>query len=454
MSGFNDEPTVEDKLTRDAMVKSLGDEIAHCAPPKVYGVHGEWGSGKTSFLYQLQLYLTGSFPQAMDRKDEAANNDVARDLWGHRWKPREKVTVIWFDAWQYQNEKAPIVALLQEIRHRLPMMRKVWGKALDLGTVALESTLMNLDNLTKIIGFKVSEIKKVGESYEKERHAYQLPGQQIRGLLEKAIEPFVKGGGRMVILVDDLDRCEPEVAFRLLEGIKIYLNLKHFVFVLGMDQRIIERAIARSLSHIRRVRERELLAREYLDKICQDIRQLTLVKAPENYIAGLFPNQTELAKEALATVSHYKLLPMNPRKIKTFAAVLSRFLKVPPPEDLELIDHTQCTRRSGILVLAAALYHFHHKIFKQLQADLFFYEQVRDFAKTMRSEHIAFASLRQNKSTQPINESTPTPEKPRMDLNMQFPHPSDDDVFRVRQLVVDLRKVGDDEWERYLYNQF
>ncbi len=454
MSGFNDEPTVEDKLRRGAMVKSLGDEIAHCAPPKVYGVHGEWGSGKTSFLYQLQLYLTGFYPQGMDEVDGDANTDVARDLWGHQWEPCNEVTVIWFDAWQYQNEKAPIVALLQEIRHRLPMMRKVWGKALDLGTVALESTLMNLDNLTKIIGFKVSEIKKVGESYERERHAYQLPGQQIRGLLEKAIEPFVKGGGRMVILVDDLDRCEPEVAFRLLEGIKIYLNLKHFVFVLGMDQRIIERAIARSLSHIRRERERELLAREYLDKICQDIRQLTLVEAPAHYIAGLFPNQTKLAKEALITVSHYKLLPMNPRKIKTFAAVLSRFLKVPPPEEPELIDHTECTRRSGILVLAAALYHFHHKIFKQMQADLLFYEQVRDFAKTMRSEHITFATLRQNNSTQPINESSPTPEGQPMDLNIQFPHPSDDDVFRVRQLVVGLRNVRDDEWERYLYNQF
>ena len=59
----NDEPVLHDRLGRRSMVASVGDEVATCSPPCVFGIHGEWGSGKTSFLHQLHWYLTGDCPQ-------------------------------------------------------------------------------------------------------------------------------------------------------------------------------------------------------------------------------------------------------------------------------------------------------------------------------------------------------------------------------------------------------
>ena len=50
----NDEPTLLDSLDRNALIHEVGDAIATCTPPQVFGVHGDWGMGKTSFLHQVQ----------------------------------------------------------------------------------------------------------------------------------------------------------------------------------------------------------------------------------------------------------------------------------------------------------------------------------------------------------------------------------------------------------------
>ena len=47
----NDEPTLLDALDREPLIREVGEAIAHCTPPQVFGVHGDWGLGKTSFLH-------------------------------------------------------------------------------------------------------------------------------------------------------------------------------------------------------------------------------------------------------------------------------------------------------------------------------------------------------------------------------------------------------------------
>lgn len=53
----NDEATLNDKLLRSELRREFGLAISNCTPPHVFGLHGEWGSGKTSFLRQLRYEL-------------------------------------------------------------------------------------------------------------------------------------------------------------------------------------------------------------------------------------------------------------------------------------------------------------------------------------------------------------------------------------------------------------
>jgi predicted KAP-like P-loop ATPase len=46
-----------------------------------------------------------------------------------------------------------------------------------------------------------------------------------------------------VVFVDDLDRCLPASAPEVLESMKLFFDLQGFVFVVGLDRQVVERAI-------------------------------------------------------------------------------------------------------------------------------------------------------------------------------------------------------------------
>ena len=248
---FNDEPTLLDRLSRSELVKRVGYAIIDCKPPVVLGIHGDWGAGKTSFLHQLHFYLKGECPQR-----SAEEIDDTKCPWSNH-PDTDYLTIVWFEAWRYQNEPVPIVALLQEIRTQLPWYSKALAESKKLGEIVMRSALLSLDDLTKKIGLQAATVKTIqetGEKWEQENLATSLPAHMIRAHLDHALGQLLgradqprRHAYRLVVLVDDLDRCEPDAAFKLLEGIKIYLNLPSCIFVLGMNQWIIERAIAKQL---------------------------------------------------------------------------------------------------------------------------------------------------------------------------------------------------------------
>ena len=42
----NDEPTLLDALDRETLIQEVGEAVATCNPPQVFGVHGDWGSAR------------------------------------------------------------------------------------------------------------------------------------------------------------------------------------------------------------------------------------------------------------------------------------------------------------------------------------------------------------------------------------------------------------------------
>ena len=422
----NDNPTKEDSLMGDNFILEIAEIIRHCEPPKGIGINGYWGTGKTSALMQLEVKLI----------------EIDQDI-----------STIWFEAWRYQNDTLPVVALLNEIRESIDSWGKFANKSGDLFGVTLLGILGAFDKTIEIasgglISPKLGDIKKIGEQWKQERYKPPLASQNINKLLESAIGQALGGGEnkKLVIFIDDLDRCIPETALRLLEGIKIYLNLKNCVVIFGMDQRQIERALIKALGLDEE--DKEHRAREYLEKICQDIYHLPLPdkKAKQKYLEDLLrpliadadnsnsQHLTHLEKVLLK----YDCLPANPRKIKALVNRLAVVIRREKFIDEGGFSVGNIRREYALLIAMTIIYTFHRQLNEQLEKNPAYINTVILFAQNYQAVDVDVR--------EPMNGIKPSAEGAK-----ELPtNPSDSNIFRLHQLFIDLDTITESEIKIFL----
>ena len=288
---------------------------------------------------------------------------------------------------RYQNEPSPIVALLHEMRSQLEWHVKLVDQTRKTFAVAIRGALLSLEDLTQKIGFQTSKIEQAGRQWEQQHLAADLPSNTIRQQLEEAIYGLIAPGvpkeerqdQRVAILIDDLDRCEGEAAYRLLEGLKIYLTLPNCVFVLGMNEQVVEDAIAKhgpqTIDHGQR-------ARAYLEKICQNVWHLPSVRDPKKYLLDLIPDTMATARIYIekALNTGHPCLPPNPRRIKGLANLLQRFAARHLPAECAL-DDADVLRKTGMLLVVASVYQFHHDLYRLWEGEPLVFQHLLDWSR-------------------------------------------------------------------------
>ncbi len=149
--------------------------------------------------------------------------------------------------------------------------------------------------------------------------------EQFQDQLGALIDTHVVGPERRLYLfIDDLDRCLPEAAVSTLEAIKLFLDFRGCVFIIGMDRAVAEQGIA--------VRYKELAAsgtqigidpKQYLDKIIQ--LPFTLPPLSEDQMFGFITRWGEDAEQLdIAACADVIVtgVQRNPRSVKRTLNVL------------------------------------------------------------------------------------------------------------------------------------
>ena len=483
---YNDEPTLLDALDREPLIREVGEAVATCAPPQVFGVHGDWGLGKTSFLHQVQWYLTGDCPQQSGAAAEDAKQKFAGGV------HRETIQAVWFDAWRYQNENAPIVALLHEMRAQLSWRSQALRSGLRTVEVAARGALLSIEELTKKIGFQYSRFRQAEREWEAENLASALPSHTLREHLQKAIGQLLPGrrknsaSPRLAVFIDDVDRCEPEAAYRLLEGLKIYLTLDNCVFVLGMNQKAIEEAIAtrmgadekrmvRATAHQMRALlkiatqmgndekrmeaddSRTVRAAAYMEKLCQNVWRLPAVREPDQVLYDLLAKTIEdkaVRERIRRAVQGHRCLPPNPRRLKGLANLLGRFSSRLPPVQEGEPNNEAAIQEARLLVIVAYVYQFHHDLYVRWEAEPDLYARIYEWCSgsDVNLPFLEPLVLPKRMLRPGPGERTPLPPDKADETESTYPDPTEAGVFWIQPLILALgNAVDSSRFDRYLH---
>ena len=374
----NDQPTEKDALDFMPYVETLADIIQTGNTPLTIGVFGTWGSGKTSLMRMVKNGIP-------DSKYKGLPQDY---------------TIAWFDAWKYDKEeslwRAFLLCVLSAIKDRVNAqgkptdefeklqsliyrdieIEKIGNVTIDLaklGGVAAKglaqlslSFVPGLASLTKLVdGLQSGAAKNVDEAtgaIRRERtkiHLEQIQFlEQFQDKFRILIEQHVAVNGRLVVFVDDLDRCLPEKAIEVLESIKLFLDVKNCVFVLGLDQDVIARGIE--------IKYKEFSKKEgsggqqrftvegirYLEKIIQLPFQIPPVIQDDmgNFVEGL---SDEWPHEECHKV-FAEGLGDNPRQIKRTVNAFLMLTKLAEKREKKLKGQVKPIRLAKVVAIQAA----------------------------------------------------------------------------------------------------
>ena len=455
----NDEPVFDGSLLqRDAFVRTLAEQIAACTPPQVFGVHGEWGAGKTSVLRQLQRHL--SDPELTAPADIKAAQNAARVSGRPEPSHYSSCTfTIWFEAWRYQHEAMPLIALLQEMRRQFSLAMKVKGAVKAGSVMALKTLTGAFDTVAGLVGaesaklFNPGNIIKAAESYDTANFRARLPTDTVREFLETAIDELLVGlkrdsaeNPRLVVFIDDLDRCSSDAAYRLLEGLKIHLNLPNCVFVLGMNQGAVIDLLAPHFSKKGDDELAERRAESYLEKLCANVWRLPPVRDPLQLLSHWLyidltaaPGGVSIGEKVLqqrfTAMTNIDLmrrsLPPNPRKLKALANTMLALWDGGAKQ--ALADNDQLTFQC--FVFLAYVYQFHQGLYQRWVLAPDFFETMKEWAKgtpMLPDRKAIFAGLRLT-AAQPLptaaDEKTTTTPVTSAAAQSLYPEPGQHGLF-------------------------
>lgn len=305
--------------------------------PLTIGVFGVWGAGKSTLLKLIE--------QKIDVDSEK----------------KRKTLCININAWTFEGyEDAKIAlmeALLREIKEHKDIPSKVKDgvskllKKLDFFKLATKAASVGAPMIASVatgnpiplllnVSGKAEEvsdgIKNVANAMQSIRDDYLKDEESddtnsivnnVRKF-RKEFKETLKDDGieNVIVLIDDLDRCQPDRIIETLEAIKLFLSVEKMTFIIAADENVIQYAIRKKYPPIENYSVN--LDKEYIEKIIQlpiYIPELSS-KDIENYLMLLVVQEycnIDQFKKFLKKIKEEKLLISNDvidvQKIKTIA---------------------------------------------------------------------------------------------------------------------------------------
>lgn len=288
-ANVGDQPTAQDSLGFAPYVEAIAAFLTNRVtnPPLTLSIEGEWGSGKSSFMMQLEAELRKTASRIVRfnawryDKDDAMwatfALKFARDLclqlkWHERWIAHLKLFIRrfdWQDGWKDLVRIALLIALLVTIL-ALPILMKDQIKEFLFPSVTASEPKPKESTLDRVlkplvgtgggvayIALVISLVASVKEVFGNplkvnlKRHLNAPDYKSRVAFIERFHEDFGRVAAvygkneKIFVFVDDLDRCEIPRAADLMQGINLMISdSSQLIFIMGMDREKVAAGLA------------------------------------------------------------------------------------------------------------------------------------------------------------------------------------------------------------------
>ena len=249
--------------------------------PLTIGLNGEWGSGKTTMMKTVQQNIS------------TMNNDAnCKDI-----------MYIDFNAWAAEKTDI-VVSLFQEI------------------SKSLQTEQCNRSQIKEFTGLWASLLADIalrkwggGMTYKEAKEHFKKPPPSIKDI-SKQISDMLRGK-RLIIFIDDLDRCNASNILELLETIKNVLGIDDLIFCITVDMKQIERAWELQYNS----NTGKIEGKEYIEKLFPVV--FSLPPKTDDDVGDYLDSLVTLNEKYSKLRSHLiKNLTSNPRKIKRMLNII------------------------------------------------------------------------------------------------------------------------------------
>lgn len=197
-------------------------------------IDGDWGSGKTFFVKQAAMMLDNYREIRMGNNKSNIDERLAEIL---DYPPFNELGLtnifltVHYDAWLHDDHDDPLLSLIYSIIKQ--------SHIISADVTKRDSMIDRIKSLTQMglglcgINVDIESLLKSSESYTKKVDDAECMKDLLKQIFDDLI---VENATKLIVFVDELDRCKPSYAVQLLEKIKHFFDDDRVVFVFSTNK--------------------------------------------------------------------------------------------------------------------------------------------------------------------------------------------------------------------------
>lgn len=256
---FNDEIAQkiisDNELGRYNEVRKLLKIISLIEDNTVIAIDGDWGSGKTFFLKEIEHIIKNK----KTRSQFNINMDISYN--GNKEpflneQALDNSIILYYNAWENDLYREPLESILLTLLNSLKdnknkvvtfksfqkkLPKRIFEIFQGIGYNFVNQVNSSVERATginakKVVKSTIDLMEDINDLKTYEDLASSIiTTEEIREAINELFTKVLKKGTRIIFIIDELDRCRPDYAVDLIETINHFYNNEKITFLIGVN---------------------------------------------------------------------------------------------------------------------------------------------------------------------------------------------------------------------------